>query len=136
MYLKDEIPFKDILKPLRGKKYMLCKKAINNIQRHLDLDYPYCILLDERYFTLKHRNSRRLYKLFLFLSKPSYIPFISFNLSKIPVYRYHSINKQILNPAFKELYDVYGIRFHLLNTGVSNNYKFELKAERIVINDN
>ena len=119
MYLKDNVSFDDVLKPLRGKgkKYVLYKKAIDKIQKYFNKTREH-ILLDEKYFTLKHRNSRRLYKLYLLLNKPSHIPFISFNLVKIPIYKYHSDNKTILGSALEELAEVYDLHFDITSSGI------------------
>jgi hypothetical protein len=143
MHLKNNIAFEDMLKSLRGNMYMRYKSCIAKIQKHLD--YSNYILLDERYFTLKLRNSRRLYKLYLLLNKPSLIPFSKLELVNIPVYKYHSYNKRVLNPIFKELTKVFGLHFGFTESGISIDdvsnsdgcdYEFELilKVKKVVAN--
>lgn len=118
LHLKKEVPFEDILKPLRGKKYMLYKQLILKIKKHLN--DPEYILLDDRYFQIKHINTRRLYKLYLFLDKPSVLPLLSLNLVKIPIYQYPSYNKRRLNPVFDELFNIYGISFSFNNNNITS----------------
>ena len=116
-HLSKNMAFKDMLKILRGSKYMFYKKAINKIQKYLNNTKEH-ILLDERYFALKHRNSRRLYKLYLLLNKPPYMSIDDLKLLNIPFYKYQSYNRRNLQKSLKELEKVYDLHFDITNYGI------------------
>ena len=95
-----------------GRMYNRTKKAIEKINKNLlDLDF---INIDERYFQLKHRNSRRLYKLYLYLNRRD-ITYTDMKLVNLPLLKYRSENMRAYKSVFDELNKVFNLNCSFLD---------------------
>jgi hypothetical protein len=93
-----------------GKMYMKAKHAIEKINNIS----PEFINISESYFHLKHRNSRRLYKLYLLLNKNN-ISYDELRMVNLPLYKYQSENIRAYKSVFEELKETFNLKCSFLD---------------------